>query len=142
MDRSRRDQGLAQIAAAFGVDVVYVFGSRAREVAGVDGETSVGGTDSSDVDIGVQPARGCRLTARDRVRITHALEEFLGVPRVDLVVVPEANPFLAADIVRGELLYARDLDEEAALQLYHLRRAGDLAPFFRERWNEMVGSGS
>lgn len=94
---------------------------------------------ASDVDIGIQPARGHRLTARERVRLTLALEEELGVSRVDLVILPEANPFLAAEIVRGELLYARDLDREAEVQLYHLRRAGDLAPFFREQWRDTVG---
>ena len=65
--------------------------------------------------------------------MTLELEELLGVPRVDLVILPEADAFLAAEIVRGELLYAQDLDQEAETQLYYLRRAGDLAPFFRER---------
>lgn len=94
----------------------------------------------SDVDIGVQPMWKRWLTARERVELTLALEDELGVPRVDLVVLPEANPFLAAEVVRGELLYARDDEEEAELQLYYLRRAGDLAPFFRERWRDVVGS--
>jgi hypothetical protein len=67
-----------------------------------------------------------------------ALEDELGVPRADLVILPEADPFLAAEVVRGELLYARDEIEESELQLYYLRRAGDLAPFFRERWRELM----
>ncbi len=62
------------------------------------------------------------------------------MPCVDLVVLPEANPFLAAEVVRGELLFARDQIEESELQLYYLRRAGDLAPFFREHWRDVVGS--
>ena len=53
--------------------------------------------------------------------------------RVDLVVLPEASPFLALDIVTGELLLARDPDREAEYQLFVLRRAGDLAPFERAR---------
>jgi len=54
--------------------------------------------------------------------------------------LPEANAFLAADVVRGELLLATDLDAEAEAQLYYLRRAADLAPFLREQWRETVGS--
>jgi hypothetical protein len=44
-----------------------------------------------------------------------------------------ADPFLAAEIVRGERLYARDACEADEYDLYVLRRAGDLAPFERER---------
>lgn len=40
---------------------------------------------------------------------------------------------------RGELLYARDLDQESKVRLDHLRRAGDLAPFIREQWRDTVG---
>ena len=60
--------------------------------------------------------------------IVQRLETLLGADRVDLVILPEANAFLAADVVRGELLLATDLDAEAELQLYYLRRAADLAP--------------
>ena len=42
----------------------------------------------------------------------------LGVDCVDLVILPEANAFLAADAVRGDLLLATDLDAEAEVQLY------------------------
>jgi hypothetical protein len=97
------------------------------------------GHPASDVDIGIQPERDRHLPARERVELTLALEDLLGVERVDLVVLPEANAFLAAEIVRGELLYARDLDQEAETQLYYLRRAGDLAPFFHDEWNRVVG---
>ncbi len=40
---------------------------------------------------------------------------------------PRRTPSLAAEVVRGELLFARDQIEESELQLYYLRRAGDLA---------------
>lgn len=132
---------LDRLSRSYRVDVVYAFGSRAAEAAAsLSGAQVPSDASTSDVDIGVQPQRGHRLTARERVRLTLELEEVLGASRVDLVVLPEANAFLAAEVVRGELLYARDLDEEAALQLYYIRRAGDLAPFFREQWRETVGS--
>jgi hypothetical protein len=49
------------------------------------------------------------------------------------VILPEAPPYLALDVVRGEWLYVGDADVEAVYQLYVLRRAGDLAPFERAR---------
>lgn len=74
------------------------------------------------------------------MRLAQQLESMLGVDRVDLVVLPEAEAFLAADVVRGELLTATDLDAEAEAQLYYLRRAADLAPYLREQWREKVGT--
>lgn len=96
----------------------------------------------SDIDLGVQPLRDRLLAAEDRVHMVQRLETLLGVDRVDLVILPEANAFLAADVVRGELLLATDLDAEAELQLYHLRRAADLAPLLHAQWRETVGRGS
>ena len=56
------------------------------------------------------------------------------------MILPEANALLAAEVVRGELLYTEDADAEAEAQLYYLRRAGDLAPFYRQQWRDLVGS--
>ena len=85
------------------------------------------------MDIGVEPMRGRKLSTREKVRLAIELEEIFEVPRIDLVVVSEVDPFLALDIVRGELIYCADHDEQAEHELYILRRAGDLAPFQRER---------
>jgi len=52
---------------------------------------------------------------------------------VDLVVLSEADPFLALDVIRGELLWCVDPDVQAEDELYILRRAGGLAPYARER---------
>ena len=132
---------VAALAQAFGLAAVYVFGSRAKEIATlVFGNTPLCEHCHSDVDIGVQPQMGSSLSAQQRVQLALKMEEVLGVTRVDLVFLPEANAFLAADIVRGELLYCRDPVQEAELQLYCLRRAGDLVPFFREKWRDTVGT--
>jgi uncharacterized protein len=56
-----------------------------------------------------------------------------GAARVDLVVLPEADAFLALDVIRGELIYCRDFDQQAEDELYILRKAGDLAYFEKER---------
>ena len=142
--------GLGVLAAEYGLLEIYVFGSRAEEVAAsvagsrvtarVAGGPVAASQPESDVDIGIEPLRGRVLSAQDRVRIVQRLETLLGAPRVDLVILPEAEAFLAADVVRGELLLATDLDAEAEVQLYYLRRAADLAPLLREQWRETVGS--
>ena len=142
--------GLGVLAAEYGLLAIYVFGSRAEEVAAsvagsrvaarVVGSPVAASHPESDVDIGIEPLRDRVLAAQDRVRVVQRLETLLGAPRVDLVILPEAEAFLAADVVRGELLLATDLDAEAEVQLYYLRRAADLAPLLREQWRETVGS--
>jgi hypothetical protein len=146
---------LTGLCEEHGLVAMYAFGSRADEIAervigreaqaadaeaGQTGQPTHAAPSESDVDIGVQPQRGRVLSAADRVRLMQQLETLLDAPRVDLVVLPEANAFLAADVVRGELLAATDLDAEADAQIYYLRRAADLAPFLREQWREKVGS--
>lgn len=61
------------------------------------------------------------------------LEDLLEVNRVDLVVLQEAEPFLALDVIRGEIIYCSDPLSQAEYELYVLRRAADLAPFERQR---------
>lgn len=57
---------------------------------------------------------------------------------MDLVILPEADPFLALDVIRGELLYCADRDAQAEQELQVLRRAADLAPYARERWEQIL----
>ena len=92
----------------------------------------------SDVDIGVEPKPGRYLNAKERVRLAIELEDVLDVNRVDLVILSEADPFLALEIIRGELLYCADADAQAEYELYVLRRAGDLAFYARERWQQIL----
>ena len=138
MDAGER---LVAIAGRFHLDAVYVFGSRAREIhASVN--TGAPLTDSrSDIDIGVLPEPRHHLDARHRVDLVLELEDLFAGGRVDLVVLPEAPPMLAADIVAGELLVATNRLREAEYQLYVLRRAADLAPFERERRAIVLGGG-
>jgi predicted nucleotidyltransferase len=112
---------------------VYVFGSRASEVSGRVKGHAVPQAASSDVDIGVLPKRGHVLTARDRARLSAELEDLLGAPRVDLVVLPEALSFLAFEVIKGELLVDTNPDRTAEFELYVLRRTGDLLGFDSRR---------
>lgn len=128
------DSELNSIAIRYNLDAIYVFGSRAKEIAeGIRGAGHVTTYAESDVDIGVQPAFGSILSARDRVLLTIELEELFQVQRVDLVVIPEVGAFLALDIIRGEILYCKNQDDQAELELFILRRAGDLAAYERTR---------
>jgi predicted nucleotidyltransferase len=123
---------VARLCRQFEIDILYVFGSRTREVRGwSDGARTDLPSGDADVDIGIKAAQP--LSAHDKVRLSLALEDLFGVARVDLVSLPDADPFLAANIVRGERLYARDAYRADEYDLYILRRAGDLAPLERER---------
>lgn len=155
---SEYDATLRRLLRRYRSSAIYVFGSRAAEIAArvATASTHAGDADAaggaaavagpapladhphSDVVIGVQPARGTRLTADERVRLTLELEALFAVGRVDLVLLPEANAPLAAEVVRGELLLYADPDEEAETQLYYLRRAGDLAPFYAEQSRDLL----
>ena len=112
--------------------MMYVFGSRAVEaLALLNGEKKALSNTPSDVDIAVLPE--VKLTAAQKVRLTLALEKIFSVEHIDLIALAEADPFLAANIIRAERLYALDPDEADEYELYVLRRAGDLAELERER---------
>ena len=131
---SELQEALAGICQRFSVVSLYAFGSRGREIAArVAGDAAPPGRGGADLDIAIQPAPETLGDPRDRVSLLQALEGLFEVPRVDLVVLPEAGPFLAADAVRGELLFCDDEDRQAREELYYLRRAADLAPFQKAR---------
>jgi predicted nucleotidyltransferase len=126
--------GLEQIARRFGVKEVYAFGSRAKELsARLRGESPCATYPESDFDIGVRIGPGAALSPSERAQLSIEIEDLLDACRVDLVIIDEANAFLAVEIVRGELLYAEDLDRQARYELYLLGQAGDLIPFKQER---------
>jgi predicted nucleotidyltransferase len=125
---------LGSICDRYGIDALYVFGSRAAEAArAMKAERPLTDSTGSDVDIGVLPRQDCSLDPAAKVRLMAELEDAFGIGRVDLVSLTEAPPFLALEIVRGELLYEADPDRVADYELFVLRRAADLAPFERER---------
>ena len=99
---------------------VYLFGSRARHEE----------SEQSDVDVGVLFRQ--KETLREVLLLEDALEQRLGRP-VDLIDAGGASPFLALDIIRGERVFCADPDRCDEFDLYVMRRAGDLAPFERER---------
>ncbi len=130
----RREEYLTDLCYEYGIDILYAFGSRAKEVKSWLKEDLGDLPPSlSDIDIAIKPISGKYLDIKEKVQLTIALEDFFKVPRADLVVIPEADPFLAANIIRGERLFCRDPYRADNYELYILRRAGDLAPLERER---------
>jgi predicted nucleotidyltransferase len=104
---------------------LYLFGSRGRREE----------TEQSDVDVGVLWRE--EQTLRDVLLLEGGLEQRLGL-KVDLVDAGRANAFLALDIIRGERIFCADPDRGDEFELYVMRRAGDLAPFERERRRRLL----
>ena len=130
---------IESICRRYHIDTLYVFGSRAEELANyARGKGKMANWKNVDADMGVLSNQNCRLNVTDRVRLTTDLEDLLGVCRVDLVILSEASPFLALDVIRGEELYSADADRTAEYELYILRKAGDLAYFERQRRKQIL----
>lgn len=128
------EKEIARIAEKYRLTAIYAFGSRAKEVSNLICEASdTLARSDKDVDIAVLPDDQVVLRARAKVEIMLVLEELFGVSRVDLLILPEADPFLAANAIRGERIYCRDDDLADEYELFVLRRAGDLVPLERER---------
>ena len=136
----RRDK-LAEIARTFDLEIMYAFGSHAENALKwlEDERPSLSILSPSDLDIGVKPASGKALSVKKKVQLSMALEDLFSVNRVDLVSLPEADPFLAANIIRGERIFSKDTYLSDEYDLYILRRAGDLIPLERERIDLIMG---
>ena len=125
---------LLELCQQYGLEIVYCFGSNARAVKALMEESRRQKRRllrGSDIDIGVKPSKFLDLDRK--VLLSDVLEDLFSVKHVDLIVLPEADPFLAANIIRGERLHCVSDHEADEYELYILRRAGDLAPLERER---------
>ena len=130
---------IKELCNKFGIADLYVFGSRAQEIASrIRGESGEGQFSLSDVDIGIRPKKGIILTLEEQVKLAIELEDLMGVGRVDLLNLVEVDPFLALDIIRGELLYSEDPDKQAEHELYILRRAGDLVYLKKQQIRQIL----
>lgn len=112
--------------APAGIVAAYLHGSTARSARHTE----------SDVDIGVLVDRGTYPSRRQRsdlrVRIAADLVAALGTNDVDVVVLNDVPPGLAARIVLdGTLLLARDAAQVHAFTRDVQLRFGDLQPFLR-----------
>ena len=132
-------RNLANLCHRHGITSLYVFGSRAPEIAArAAGEQVDPGHPQSDGDFAVQIAEESDLGGFARGGLLVDLEELFELPRADLVVLNDVDPFIALEAVRGELLFCADPDQQAEEELFILRRAGDLEPFEKERVRLML----
>jgi predicted nucleotidyltransferase len=132
-------QAIAQICEQYHVTILYLFGSQATAVyQSVTTGQPLSLAAGHDIDMGIKCQPLHHLTTMQKVMLAQALEDLFETPRVDLVCLEEADPFLAANIIRGERLYTSDPHAADEYELYILRRAGDLAPFERIRLHHIL----
>lgn len=67
------------------------------------------------------------------------MEDIFNVTRGDLILLPEVDPFLAVQAIRGDRICCRDTHRADEYELYILRRAGDLIPLEKERIELIMG---
>ncbi len=135
-----RLQKIEQLCGKYQIKALYVFGSRSAEIfQAIQNDTLEIQPSQSDLDIGVLTSS--TLSVADKVSLALELEEIFDVPRVDLVLLQEADAFLAANIIRGERIFARDSYLADEYELFVLRRAGDLAELERERMAMILQEG-
>ena len=121
-----------QLCRKYRVKALYVFGSRAAQMLRALADDSYQFPSSpSDLDVGV--LTHFPFSIEDKVNLILALETIFAAPRVDLFLLQEADAFLAANVIRGERIFAEDSYLADEYELYVLRRAGDLAELERER---------
>ena len=144
MDASRQHGSLSDRLESFcrcqHVEALYLFGSRTGEIQEAICSDRLESGQSSDVDIAVKLPGDRTLSVREKAELAVGLENLLGVDRVDLVLLSEADPFIAVNAIRGERVFCRDEYAADEYELYVLRRAGDLARFERMRIERIMDS--
>ena len=136
MNEIKKD--IIKIAERYGIQIIYAFGSRAKEALFmVEGEIQSLTKSTSDLDIGIKPEH--HLTIEEKVEIALLFEDLFNVQKVDVVIIPEAPISLALDIVTGEILYAQDLTYEAEYQLYIMRLSTELQPYEQNKKEMVLG---
>ncbi len=140
MAMNRRRAALEAICREHSVAILYSFGSRAKEVlAWLNDPEAILAPGPSDVDLGVKPLPTTEFNWKTEVALEQALQNLLGVERIDLVNLDNVNPFLAAEVVHGERLYAESEYAADNFDLYILRQEGDLAFLEDERARLLLG---
>jgi predicted nucleotidyltransferase len=125
---------LEQLCRRYGVTSLYAFGSRASEIAArARGEEPEDARPGSDGDFAVQIGDRSVAPGLSLGSLVSELEGLFDLPRADLLVLNDADPFMALEAVRGELICCLDKDVQSEEELRILRVAGDLAPYQKQR---------
>jgi uncharacterized protein len=134
---SARFQKIKQICKKYQIKVVYVFGSRGVELSQAIQDNSIQLAKSpSDLDFGV--LTHSPFSIENKINLTLELETLFGLSDIDLFILQEVDAFLAANIIRGERIYAEDSYLADEYELFVLRRAGDLAELERQRMTAIL----
>jgi uncharacterized protein YutE (UPF0331/DUF86 family) len=78
----------------------------------------------------------------EKNHLSGALEQPLGGLRVDLIVLNEADPFVAAEVIRGERVFIGNNRRADEYEPYGPRRAGDVSPPWKGSEWHGAGKGS
>ncbi len=123
---------LVLLCKKYQVKALYVFGGRSADMLHAIQDDQYQLTPSqSGLDIGVLTNHP--FSIENKVSLTLDLENLFGIPAIDLFILQEVDAFLAANIIRGERVYAQDSYLMDEYDLFILRRAGDLAELERQR---------
>ncbi len=129
---SARFQKIERICKKYQIRAFYVFGSRGMELFQAIQDDSIQLAKSpSDLDFGA--LTHSPFSIESKVNLTLELESLFGLSDIDLFILQEVDAFLAANIIRGERIYAEDSYLADEYELFVLRRAGDLAELERQR---------
>ena len=112
---------------------LYAYGSRAAQALHWLHRGGAFTAGSNDLDLAVSGGIDRDYSLAQKVALASAFSDLFEFEAIDLADMNEVDPFVAANIVRGERLYCSDRMYADELDLYVLRRAGDLAPYERER---------
>jgi uncharacterized protein len=127
-----RLQKIEQICKRYQLKALYVFGSRSADMLrAIKDEQYQPAPSQSDLDIGV--LSHSPFSIENKINLTFELANLFGLPDIDLFILQEADAFLAANIIRGERIFAEDSYLADEYELFVLRRAGDLAELERQR---------
>ena len=127
-----RLQKIEQTCWRYQLKALYVFGSRSADMLrAIKEEQYQLAPSQSDLDIGV--LSHSPFSIENKVSLTFELENLFGIPGIDLFLLQEVDAFLAANIIRGERIFAEDSYLADEYELFVLRRAGDLAELERQR---------
>lgn len=134
---SARFQKIEQICKKYQIKAFYVFGSRGAELfQAIQDDLIQLAKSPSDLDFGV--LTHSPFSIEGKVNLTLELESLFGHSDIDLFILQEADAFLAANIIRGERIFAEDSYLADEYELFVLRRAGDLAELERQRMTAIL----
>ncbi len=123
-----------------GLSSVYAFGNHATIAAQwLQGETCDSKLDLSELNLAATTEADVELSTQEKTRLETEFEALFGFGRVRLVMLWELDSLPAVDVIRGELLYCADPDQQARDELYILGRAADAAIFHRKSLADIHG---